>query len=308
MSSYKLGSIPNISQRMEAFIFISTFDTRKGDLIPDIINISRCTEFIHSNQKIKKLLEVILHVGNFLNSGNNRLKDAFGFKLETFDKLIDTKTTDNSMTMVEVIVDMLRESDQMELVNFPKSEIEIVETGARVSLPTIMAEFTKIIKEYETLGTIATTVEKVSDDDIFLEKLQSFLNENNGMIEQLKQDVAKMNVEFENLVKLFAEDPSQTDPENFFGKWKKFLSAISDSNKKIETEKEKREKDRKRDEAKRLNEEKKNKKKPKGGEDNNQTDDAYGEMKSGNVFAQRRKKNENNQNNENNENVEVKKR
>jgi len=158
--SYKFGLIPNIAQRMEAFLFIATFESRKSDLIPDVINISRCTEFIRTNQKIKKLLEVILHVGNFLNSGNNRLKDAFGFKLETFDKLLDTKTTDNSMTMIEVIVDMLRESDQMELVTFPKSEIEIVETGSRVSLQTILAEFGKILKEYESLKTIATTVEK----------------------------------------------------------------------------------------------------------------------------------------------------
>jgi len=206
-------------------------------------------------------------------------KDAFGFKLETFDKLLDTKTTDNQMTMLEVMVEMIRESEQSDLVMFTKGEIEIVDSGARVSLPTLMGEFTKLTKDYETLITIVTSVEKSSEDDVFTEKLQSFLNDNNAVIEQMKQDVAKMNVDFESLVKYFGDDPSQTDPEQFFGKWKKFLNSIVDSNSKIDKDREKREKDRKREETKKLKEQK-NTKKPKG-EENNQTDDAYGEMRSG---------------------------
>jgi len=288
--SYKLSLIPFIKERLSTFFYISSFDSRKNDLLPDINKIMKCTEYVRGSPKIKQLLEIVLHVGNFLNSGNKRLGDAFGFKLETFDKLLDTKSSDNQMTVLDVIVEMVRESKDPELVAFSRGETDIVDAGSKVSLPTIMGDYSKLIKDFEGLSTVMTTVEKTGDDDTFLDKLGVFIAENQAIIDQMKTDVTKMNTDFEGLVKFFGEEPSDTDPEKFFGMWRKFLLAIVESNTKIEKEKEKREKEKKRDEAKKKL--KDMNKKPKKDEKKNQTDNTYDEMMSGNIFAQRRKQEE----------------
>jgi len=167
-------------------------------------------------------LEIVLHVGNFLNAGNKRLGDAFGFKLDTLGKLCDTKTSDNTMTVMDVIIELIKDS-QPEIISFTKDEIDQVEKGARVSLPTVQGDVGKMAKEFDALTGISSTVEKKGDDDIFLDKLDAFRTKNLPIVENMKQDLDKMQKEFEALVNFFCEDPSQTDPEAFFKKWKVFF-------------------------------------------------------------------------------------
>jgi len=138
-----------------------------------------------------------------LNAGNKRVGDAFGFKLDTLSKLCDTKTSDNQNTLLDVIVEMIKDSSNSELIHFPKDELEVVEKGSRVSLQTIQAEVGKLVKEFEGLTTVVTTVEKKSDEDIFLDKLQAFINENTPTVEKMKNDLEKMQKDFEELVKFF---------------------------------------------------------------------------------------------------------
>jgi hypothetical protein len=57
-------------------------------------------------------------VGNFLNSGNNRLGAASGFKLETLKKLGDTKTTDNKQTIFDILVAMIYDTEKVQLACF----------------------------------------------------------------------------------------------------------------------------------------------------------------------------------------------
>jgi len=198
---------------------------------------------------IKQILEIVLHIGNFLNNGNQRLGNAFGFQLESLRKLGDTKTSDNSMTILEVIVEMIQDSEKPDVVAITKHDLDIVDSGSKVSLPTIQADISKLTKEFENLKAIMSQVEKSSDDDIFQVKLTDFVTKTQVDIDKLNSDFTQMNTNFEALVAFYGEDIKDNDPEKFFGKWKGFLTSISESREKLIINREKEEKIIKRQEA-----------------------------------------------------------
>lgn len=96
----------------------------------------------------------MLHVGNFLNAENRRLGAATGFKLETLEKLSDTKTSDNKKSMFDIIVEMIYDS-KPELLKFTKADVDLLSAGARISLATLEPELRKLQKQFEGLWQFA---------------------------------------------------------------------------------------------------------------------------------------------------------
>jgi hypothetical protein len=105
---WPFGKVPQLSERLKCFKYLVDFYPKVNDLEPDINTLLKCSQYIKSDKRIEKILEIILHTGNFLNAGNNRLGAAMGFHLETLTKLNDTKTTDNKQTILDIIIEMIK--------------------------------------------------------------------------------------------------------------------------------------------------------------------------------------------------------
>lgn len=54
---------------------------------------------------LRKLLEIILAFGNYMNSAKRG--SAYGFKLQTFERLLDTKSSDRKQTLLHYIADVI---------------------------------------------------------------------------------------------------------------------------------------------------------------------------------------------------------
>jgi len=106
------------------------------------------------------------------------------------------------MTVLDVIVDMIKDT-KSELIDFKKDEVDLVEKGSRVSLPTVQGEVGKLVKEFESLISSISTVEKKSDEDIFLDKVNKFITENQPVVDKIKGDLEKMQKDFEELATFF---------------------------------------------------------------------------------------------------------
>ena len=98
--------------------------------------ISICFQQIHaiisasssvkSSKKLRRVLEIILAFGNYLNS--SKRGPAYGFKLQSLDTLLDTKSTDKRMCLLHYIVDTVRHKFP-ELLNF-ESELMYIDKAA----------------------------------------------------------------------------------------------------------------------------------------------------------------------------------
>ena len=75
--------------------------------------IDSCSEVVTS-EKLRKVLEVVLAFGNFMNQG--RRGNAFGFKLSSLNKIVDTKSsTDKDVTLLHYIIKTLESKVTAEL-------------------------------------------------------------------------------------------------------------------------------------------------------------------------------------------------
>ena len=81
-------------------------DDRLNDLRPNVQDILLgCKELLNS-QKLRKVLEIVLAFGNFMNRGN--MGNALGFRLASLNKIIDTKSSSSEgMTLLHYLVKTL---------------------------------------------------------------------------------------------------------------------------------------------------------------------------------------------------------
>jgi len=81
---------------------------------------------VRNSVKLKKLLEVILAFGNYLNS--SKRGPAYGFKLQSLDSLLDTKSADRKQSLLHYIAYTVR-TKLPDLLNF-ESELLYIDKAA----------------------------------------------------------------------------------------------------------------------------------------------------------------------------------
>lgn len=81
---------------------------------------------VKNSKKLRQLLEIILAFGNYMNSAKRG--PAYGFKLQSLDTLVDTKSNDKRICLLHFIVDTIK-CKMPEIMNFD-SELMYIEKAA----------------------------------------------------------------------------------------------------------------------------------------------------------------------------------
>ena len=77
--------------------------------------VSRACREIKTSKNLRKALEVILAIGNYMN-GEGKRGGVWGFKLDTFEKLKRHKAADGKSTLLDFIITYFSENNK-ELIN-----------------------------------------------------------------------------------------------------------------------------------------------------------------------------------------------
>lgn len=85
-------------------------------------------------------MEIILAFGNYMNSAKRG--PAYGFKLQSLDTLVDTKSNDKRMCLLHFIVDTVR-SKMPEIINFD-SELMYIDKAAAGKIFLILLLYLKL--------------------------------------------------------------------------------------------------------------------------------------------------------------------
>ncbi|CAC5387211.1 unnamed protein product [Mytilus coruscus] len=105
----RLISLPNYELWINTMITIGEIDSL--DYIPDYVQtISTACDMLMSSESFETFLRYVLHVGLFMNKGKVAGK-AVGFDLCSLQKLSETKSTDDSVTLLEFLVHEILKSD-----------------------------------------------------------------------------------------------------------------------------------------------------------------------------------------------------
>ncbi|KAJ2557212.1 hypothetical protein EV175_001481 [Coemansia sp. RSA 1933] len=107
------------------------------DLQQDVASVMTAAHAVASSRHFPQILEVILSIGNFMNGSGFR-GGAFGFKIASLNKLMDTKAEDNKTTLLHFVALTAEENfeDSLEFLE----ELKPVDSGCRVSHAEMKAE------------------------------------------------------------------------------------------------------------------------------------------------------------------------
>uniref|UniRef100_A0A8C5LBV3 Formin-like 2 n=1 Tax=Jaculus jaculus TaxID=51337 RepID=A0A8C5LBV3_JACJA len=210
----QFSKIERLMQKMTIMAFIGNFTESIQMLTPQLHAIIAASVSIKSSQKLKKILEIILALGNYMNSSKRGA--VYGFKLQSLDLLLDTKSTDRKQTLLHYISNVVKEKYHQ--VSLFYNELHYVEKAAAVSLENVLLD----VKELQR-GMDLTKREYTMHDHNTL--LKEFIFHNEGKLKKLQDDAKIAQDAFDDVVKYFGENPKTTPPSVFFPVFVRFVKA-----------------------------------------------------------------------------------
>lgn len=217
-----LLDIERLSNRLKCINFKICYDDMVLNLVPDMrVGAAACEEMI-ACEKFKKVLKIILSIGNYMNVGKMAdYKRSVGFELDILPKLNTIKTIDNKSTLLDYIVQIIR-TKSPELWDFG-DELAQVKEAARLQTANMEGIIENVLESSEFLKN---EVENQSMhrlcDDKFVEVMSPFslecckrANELTTLMTQMKQSYLKVGEIFGFDVKTYPMETCFSDIKNF---------------------------------------------------------------------------------------------
>ncbi|TPX72675.1 hypothetical protein SpCBS45565_g00202 [Spizellomyces sp. 'palustris'] len=242
----ELLKIDRCEERLRALQFSGGFPERHATIEQDIAICSSALTALQSSEAWTGLLEFILTIGNYLNSGSF-IGQVHGFRIGSLNKLVNTKAT-SKVSLLHFIAGTVD-------AKFPQfksfiNDLKDVYPAARVSFPTMQEDLEEMRR---ALGMVRTEVEfqkaqtrtsiagrPVNPKDRFVNVMDSFLEDASSKFTHLDERHRKLLALFESTVILYGEETAKTSPEEFFSLFTTFLDsfaiALAESKKERERE------------------------------------------------------------------------
>ncbi|XP_029945357.1 formin-like protein 1 [Salarias fasciatus] len=222
----RFGKIPRLTQRINTLTFMGNFPESVKRLQPQLNSVIAASMSIKSSSKLKKILEIVLAFGNYMNSSKRGA--AYGFRLQSLDLLLETKSTDRSQTLLHFITNIIQEK-YPDLTDF-HTELRFVDKAGVVSLDGILQDIRLLERGME----VAKKENQVQDDSPVLEE---FIRTNSEALESLIKDSKTAQEAYISVVEYFGENPKTTQPAMFFPMFGRFIKAYKKAQQDIEQKK-----------------------------------------------------------------------
>ncbi|XP_036311734.1 formin-like protein 3 isoform X1 [Pipistrellus kuhlii] len=219
------SKVERLTQRMAGMAFLGNFQDNLQMLTPQLNAIIAASASVKSSQKLKQMLEIILALGNYMNSSKRGA--VYGFKLQSLDLLLDTKSTDRKMTLLHFIALTVKEK-YPDLANF-WHELHFVEKAAAVSLENVLLDVKELGRGMELIRRECS----MHDHSV----LRSFLSTNEGKLDKLQRDAKTAEEAYNAVVRYFGESPKTTPPSVFFPVFVRFIRSYKEAEQENEARK-----------------------------------------------------------------------
>lgn len=217
-----------------------------NDLTPRIQSVMEASREVARSRRLRKLLEVVLALGNYMNRGARG--NASGFRLASLNRLADTKSSAaKGTTLLHYLVEVIEKKfkDVLKL----DEDIPHVREAAKVSLGEMdkdiamlrngLVEVSREIEFNRGAGT-------PPPGDRFLPVMREFHAQASVRFAELEDRFQDMKTRFDRAVRLFGEDGSVIQPDEFFGIFDQFLTSFMEARHDNENFKRRQEEDEKR--------------------------------------------------------------
>uniref|UniRef100_A0A671YW62 Formin like 2 n=1 Tax=Sparus aurata TaxID=8175 RepID=A0A671YW62_SPAAU len=178
--------------------------------------------FMMQFSKIERLMQkmtIMAFIGNFCESVQmltRHRRAVYGFKLQSLDLLLDTKSTDRKLTLLHYIANVVKEKYAQ--VSLFYNELHYVEKAAAVSLENVLLD----VKELNRGMELTKREYSMHGHNTML---KDFIAHNESKLKKLQDDAKIAQDAFDEAVKFFGENSKTTPPSVFFPVFVRFVKA-----------------------------------------------------------------------------------
>nr|CAD7402960.1 unnamed protein product [Timema poppensis] len=237
--------IPHYEQRLRSLHYKKRFGVWIGEVEPRIKSVMEASREVARSRRLRRLLELVLALGNYMNRGARG--NASGFRLGSLNRLADTKSSAaKGTTLLHYLVEILEKKfkDILKL----EEDIPHVRDAAKVNMGELEKDMNQLrngLKEVEREIEFHRS-QQVTSADRFLPVMKEFLSSATCRFSELEDLFQDMKTRFDRAVRLFGEDNSTIQPDDFFGIFDAFLVAFSEARQDNDNIKRRREEEEKR--------------------------------------------------------------
>ncbi|XP_048478769.1 formin-like protein isoform X1 [Plutella xylostella] len=212
----QLTKVERISAKLSIMSYMGNFFDNIHLITPQIHAIISGSSSVKSSQKLRNVLEIILAFGNYMNS--SKRGPAYGFKLQSLDTLMDTKSTDKRVSLLHYIVGTIRQNFP-ELINFD-AELLYIDKAAQVSLENVVCDVSELERGMEAVRREA----ELRGHSVVL---RDFTHNAQDKLRRLRTETKHAQDSFASCVEYFGEEaPRGADANAFFSLLVRFTRAF----------------------------------------------------------------------------------
>uniref|UniRef100_A0A671K7I4 Disheveled-associated activator of morphogenesis 2-like n=1 Tax=Sinocyclocheilus anshuiensis TaxID=1608454 RepID=A0A671K7I4_9TELE len=203
---FEMSRIDHYQQRLQSLFFKKKFAERLAEIKPKVEAILCASREVMRSKRLTQVLEVVLAFGNFMNKGQRG--NAYGFKVSSLNKIIDTKSSiDRSEVNKETVFVLLLLSVTVSLAELEK-EVFVIRSGLKaleaVSHPsftftlmacTVVVGFSKSLKHFGEEEGCMQPDEFFGIFDIFLQSFSEARHDLENMQRRKEEEERRMRME-----------------------------------------------------------------------------------------------------------------
>eukprot|EP00117_Sycon_ciliatum_P018023 scpid6270/ scgid5335/ Formin-F; Diaphanous-related formin dia1 len=221
---YQLCKVPKLAQYIDMQLLVQEFPMQLEEMSAVIERgLTACKEVF--TPAFKRLLEYILAIGNYLNSGTAR-GECYGFKLSSLPKFCSLRGKDRNYNVLHLVYEKVMPKEP-ELRKLPTT-MKTIRGTAEISLRSLAGEIEVMEKD---LDKIVRNAEKLVEKDhssaekSFHSKVMRFVDIHRSKLTKVQLMGEEMNGMFSKVLTFLGEQPS-VDSDEVFGYINEFLSHL----------------------------------------------------------------------------------
>ncbi|XP_075060527.1 disheveled-associated activator of morphogenesis 2 isoform X2 [Mixophyes fleayi] len=287
---YEMSRIDHYQQRLQALFFKKKLPERLAESKPKVEALLQACKELTRSKRLAQLLEVVLAFGNYMNKGQRG--NAFGFKVASLNKIIDTKSSiDRNITLLHYLI-MILEKTYPDILNI-QNELQHLSEAAKVNLVELEKEVHNIKNGLRAVESELEYQKRQYREpgDRFVPVMSDFITVASFSFSELEDLLSEAQDKFAKAMKHFGECEGKMQPDEFFGIFDTFLQSFSEAKQDLENMRKKKEEEERRARMEAMLKEQREKerrlKKSKAGstsEEGGEFDDLVSALRSGEVF------------------------
>ncbi|KIJ69530.1 hypothetical protein HYDPIDRAFT_106175 [Hydnomerulius pinastri MD-312] len=218
----KLIQIERLGPRIEGMLYKCKFEEQWSLLDEGARKVGQASEALLHAKQFKEVLNLILMIGNYMN-GTGIKGGAFGFRVSSINKLVDTKSVNNT-TLLHFLERTIHKhfphmEEFLEELSKPAEAYRVNTQDVRKDLVLLRDGLKRIRQELNDHYT------DMAQNDGFSRQMWQFVGKANARLEDLIDDVNHAEATFTEVVLYYGEDDKNMSSTEFFAIFKTFVTS-----------------------------------------------------------------------------------